>query len=65
MHLFLVAPDSREHEVREQLLRPAFHSALNLSLRFLPYGALREHRETIARFGTGMKGIEAIARTMV
>ena len=65
LRTFLVAPDSRESEVREQLVRPAFGNAAKLNVKFLPYGTLREHRETIARFGTGMKGIEAIARTIV
>ncbi len=64
LRMFLVAPDSREQDVRDQLLRPAFRNAPNLSLKFLPYGALKDHREAIARFGTGMKGIEAIARTI-
>lgn len=64
LHMFLVAPDSREQDVRDQLLRAAFRNATNLGVKFLPYTALRDHREAIARFGTGMKGIEAIARTV-
>ena len=37
--LFLVAPDKREKEVKEQLLRPAFKNAVQeLNLRFLPFG---------------------------
>ena len=62
--LFLVAPDSRESEVRSQLQRPAFTSVTNLNVRYLPYGELSKHRESIARFGTGLKGIEAIARRL-
>lgn len=62
--LFLVAPDAREGEVGEQLRRPAFSRVRDLQVRFLPYGALETHREAIARFGTGMKGIQAIARTL-
>ncbi len=64
LHMFLVAPDSREQDVRDQLLRPAFRNINSLDVKFLPYGALREHRDAIARFGTGMKAIEAIARTI-
>lgn len=64
LQMFLVAPDSREQDVRDQLLRAAFRNAPKLSVKFLPYGALQDHREAIARFGTGMKGIEAIARTI-
>ncbi len=62
---FLVAPDNREKEVREQLHRPAFRtSATTLRLRYLPYGELEKHRESIARFGSGLKPIQAIAREL-
>lgn len=63
-HYFLVAPDNREQEVRQQFARPAFSRVRELSLRFLPYGQLLQHREAIARFGTGLKGIEAIAHAL-
>ena len=63
--LFLVAPDQREDEVRTQLMRPAFRSVSHLRVRFLPYSELGKHREAIARFGSGMKAIEAIARELV
>jgi type II restriction enzyme len=62
--LYIVAPDDREQDVRAQLRRPAFASALALGLRYLPYRALDEHREAIARFGSGLKPIEAIAKSM-
>jgi type II restriction enzyme len=63
--LFLVAPDNREKEVREQLDRPAFRtSATALHLRYLPYGELEKHRESSARFGSGLKPIQAIARDL-
>jgi type II restriction enzyme len=64
--LFLVAPDKREEEVREQLLRPAFRStSQQLRLRYVPYGELEKHRDSISRFGTGLKAMEAIARQLV
>jgi type II restriction enzyme len=62
--LFLVAPDGRESEVKAQLARPAFSRVRDLHVRFLPYGELGKHREAIARFGSGMKGIQAIARML-
>jgi len=62
--LFLVAPDSREEDVRAQLTRPAFCRVADLDVRYLPYGELERHRESIARFGSGPKGIEAIARRL-
>ncbi len=62
---FLVAPDEREPDVRTQLGRPAFSRIGDLDVRFLPYSELRTHREAIARFGRGMKPIEAIARRIL
>lgn len=64
LHMFLVAPDSRENDVREQLLRPAFRTQ-ELRLKFLPYSALEEHRASMSRFGTGLKPVEAIARVLL
>jgi type II restriction enzyme len=63
--LFLVAPDDREAEVRVQLRRPAFHQVVaKLGVRYLPYGELARHREAMARFGHGLKAVEAIARSL-
>lgn len=63
--LFLVAPDSRETEVREQLQRPAFRtSTANLCLRYLSYGELERNREAMARFGSGVKAVQAVARDL-
>ena len=61
-NFFLVAPDDREGEVRSQFTRPAFSRVSELNLRYLPYSELRDHRDAIARFGKGIKGILAIAR---
>ena len=62
--LFLVAPDDREADVRAQLARPAFSRVADLRVRFLPYSELEAHRHSMARFGAGMKAIEAVARTL-
>ena len=62
--LFLVAPDAREADVRAQLSRPAFSRVADLDVRYLPYGELASHREAMARFGTGMKAVEAVARRL-
>ena len=61
-NFFLVAPDDREADVRAQFARPAFSRVRELDLRYLPYSELRSHREAIARFGSGLKGVLAIAR---
>ena len=62
--LFLVAPDDREEAVRAQLRRPAFSRVADLGVRYLPYGELERNREAMARFGTGLKAIDAIARRL-
>ena len=62
--LFLVAPDDREADIRAQLARPAFSRVADLRVRYLPYGELDRHRESMARFGSGLKAVEAIARTL-
>jgi len=63
--LFLVAPDDREGEVRNQLARPAFNRIADLKVHYLPYGELKAHRDAIARFGQGLKPIRAISRLLV
>jgi type II restriction enzyme len=51
--------------VRAQLARPAFQRVSDLQVRYLPYGELERNREAMARFGSGLKAIEAVARTLV
>jgi type II restriction enzyme len=62
--LYLVAPDNREHEVRLQLNRPAFQKISELHIKYLPYGELDRNRESMARFGEGLKAIEAISKNL-
>jgi len=57
----LVAPDERKAEVRAQVARPAFRRVADLQIRYLPYSELENHREAMARFGSGLKPIEAAA----
>ena len=63
--LFLVAPDKREADVRAQLSRPAFSRVADMRVRFLPYSELEEHRHAMARFGHGIKTVEAVTRTLM
>lgn len=63
--LFIVAPDARESDVREQVCRPAFSRIGDLAPRFLPYGELAKHRDTMGRFGHGLKAVEAISKTLI
>lgn len=60
-----MAPDDREDEVRAQLARPAFRRVSDLGVRYLPYGELSRHREAMARFGQGLRPLDAVARTLV
>jgi type II restriction enzyme len=62
--LFLVAPDDREQDVRQQIRRPAFSRIGELPIRYLPYGELRQQREAIARFGSGLKPVFAISKLL-
>ena len=62
--LFLVAPDGREDEVRAQVQRPAFRRVADLRVRYLPYSELEKNRESMARFGHGLRPIEAVARVL-
>jgi type II restriction enzyme len=61
---FLVAPDARESDVRAQFARPAFSRVSELDVRYLGYGELSKHREAIARFGDGSKGVLAISKRL-
>lgn len=61
---FLVAPDAREADVRAQFARPAFSRVKELDVRYIGYGELSRHREAIARFGNGGKGILAISKPL-
>lgn len=62
--LFLVAPDARRDEVAQQLNRPAFMRVAELGIRYLPYSQLREHREPMARFGSGLKPLLGISQLL-
>ena len=62
--LFLVAPDSRENEVRQQLRRPAFSRVSELGIRYVPYGELGRQRDAIARFGSGLGPLRSISKAL-
>lgn len=62
--MFLVAPDNRRDDVQLQLRRPAFSRVSELGIRYLPYSELKNHREAIARFGTGLKPVLEISHRL-
>jgi type II restriction enzyme len=62
--IFLVAPDGREADVRAQMARPAFAAVVDLEVRYLSYGELEQHRESIIRFGEGLKAVKSISKAL-
>ena len=60
-----VNADNGEEEVRAQLMRPDFQRVSDLQMRYLPYGELEKHRESIARFGEGLKAIHAVSKVLI
>lgn len=62
--LFIVAPDDRAAEVQAKVRRPAFRHVSDLRVRYLPYGQLERHRESMGRFGEGLKAIQAVSRVL-
>jgi type II restriction enzyme len=62
--LFLVAPDNRRDDVAAQLRRPAFSRVSELGIRYLPYSQLQQHRDAIARFGSGLKPVLEISQLL-
>ena len=63
--LFLVAPDSRREDVRQQLARPAFSRVRELGIRFIAYGDLERERAAMSRFGSGIKPLREISSALV
>lgn len=54
----------RPEDVRSQFARPAFSRVAELDLRFLRYSELRQHRSQMARFGSGLKAVQAVAKPL-
>lgn len=55
--LFLVASDERRADVAHQLRRPAFVRVAEGVSDTFPTAPLRKHRQTMARFGSGLKPV--------
>lgn len=62
--LFLVAPDTREKDVRYQIQRPAFRRMTDLNFSYLPYSELEKHRDSIIRFGSDLKALKSISKNL-
>ncbi|MHB1004386.1 MAG: hypothetical protein ACYC3S_01945 [Chloroflexota bacterium] len=61
--MFLVAPDTREREIRAQLNRPAFARIGDLQLRYILFSDLCAHCDGICKFGDDHSVLLKIAKT--
>lgn len=61
--LYLVAPDSREGEVRAQLLRPSFKEAVHRPA-LIVFSDLERDCEALCRFGRGHEALLKLARVV-
>lgn len=64
LDIYLVAPDKREEEVKAQVQRPAFKKMNGLKVRYLSYSELTKHKDSVLRFGSDLKAVQAIAKLM-
>lgn len=62
--IYLVAPNDREEEIKNQVSRPAFQRISDLNVRFLPYDEFSQNRIAMGKFGEGIKAIEAISKVI-
>lgn len=62
--IYLVAPDKRELEVHAQISRPSFQLIKNLNVRYLGYGNLISHKDSIIKFGESLKALERISTAL-
>ena len=46
------------------LLHDLIRNVRDVNVRYFPYGELERHRESMARFGAGLRAVEAIAMTL-
>ena len=62
-HLYLVAPDDREGEVRAQMVRPIFREVANKPA-LITFSDLEAHCEAMCRFGSDREILTPIARKL-
>jgi type II restriction enzyme len=60
-HLYLVAPDDREGEVRAQMVRPTFRELSNKPA-LITFTDIETHCEAMCRFGSDREILTRIAR---
>jgi type II restriction enzyme len=62
--IYLVAPDAREQDVRDQVQRPAFRNMNGLRVRYLSYSEIAKNKDAVMRFGSDLKAVEALSKVM-
>lgn len=60
--LYIAAPDAREKEVIAQLKRPSISTGKGVNMSYLLFSDLREHCESICKFGNDHTILEKIAK---
>lgn len=62
--VWVAANDHGKSYARAQFARPAFARVMDMDLQFLAYSNLAAHRHDMARFGQGLRPLEAVARPL-
>jgi type II restriction enzyme len=63
-HFYLVAPDSREKEIRAQLLRPSFRSLDSLMISYILFKDLRCDCDAMCKFGNDVSVLQKICKAV-
>lgn len=61
---YLVAPESREKEIRAQLLRPSFQTLDSLPISYLLFQDIRNHCDAMCKFGNDATVLRKICKTV-
>lgn len=61
---YLIAPDSRERDVRAQLIRPAIKNS-NVKIKYILFSDLRQHCDALCKLGDNHLIMEKIAKEAI
>lgn len=61
--LYIIIPDSREKDIRMQLLRPSIKNN-NVPIHYILFSELRQHCDALCKFGENHHILKKIARTV-
>lgn len=63
-HFYLVAPESREREIKAQLLRPSFRNLNTLSISYILFKDLRCDCDAMCKFGLDVSVLHKICKAV-